>query len=146
MKQLFFSVIYVLIFIYGCAQCKEDISQIKFHADYCYGTCPVFEIAINNDRSASYKAIEYNKLEGLFNTTIEKPQFDSLLLLISEANLFSLKNGYDISATDHPTYTLTVILKNGETKTITDYGPAGPEKLRLVYNKIFSLRETQDWK
>ena len=77
MKQLFFSVICVLIFLYSCAQCKEDISQIKFHADYCYGTCPVFEITINNDRNASYKAIEYNKLEGLFNATMEKPQFDS---------------------------------------------------------------------
>ena len=145
MKQFFFSIICVLIFLYGCAQSKEDISQIKFYADYCFGTCPVFEMTIDNDRSASYKAIEYNTLKGLFNATIEKLQFDSLMFLISEANLFSLKNGYNISATDHPTYTLTIKLKNGKTKTITDYGPAGPKKLRLVYAKIFALRESQNW-
>jgi len=146
MKEFFSSIICVLIFLYDCAQPKEDISKIKFYADYCYGTCPVFEITINNDRNASYKAIEYNKLEGLFNATIEKPQFDSLLLLISEANLFSLKNGYNTQVTDLPTYTLTVKLKNGQTKTIIDYGPAGPKKLLLVYEKFFLLRESQAWK
>lgn len=142
-KSLSFLLITCLI---SCHTRQPQISQIDFKAGYCFGTCPVFEMSIRKDGSAYYNAIEYNKFQGKFRTTIKKQQLDSLMSLISEANLLSLQNGYLVSATDHPTYSLTVKQKNGQTKVIRDYGPAGPEKLKLVYQYIFSLRESQDWK
>jgi hypothetical protein len=103
-------------------------------------------MTIMNDGTANYDAKSYNERQGQFTTIIRKPQLDSLLAYILNANLFSLKDNYSIQATDHPTYTLTIKLKNGKRKTIEDYGPIGPENLKKIYTLIFSLRETQDWK
>ena len=142
-KSIAFLLITCLI---SCHTVKPQISQIDFKAGYCFGTCPVFEMSIRKNGSAFNNAIEYNNFQGKFRTTIKKQQLDSLMSLISEANLLSLQNGYHVSATDHPTYTLRVKQKNGQTKAIRDYGPAGPENLKLVYRYIFSLRESQDWR
>lgn len=142
-KAFFFTAIF---FIVSCHSIESEISQINFEADFCFGTCPIFEMSIQEDGTAFYNAISYNKLEGKFRTIIHKPQLDSLKTQISKANIFTLNNNYSIAFTDHPTYILTVKLKNGRTKTIKDYGPAGPKKLKLVYGYIFSLRESQDWK
>jgi hypothetical protein len=101
---------------------------------------------ISDSGAANYDAIEYNERQGQFKAFIKKPQLDSLLTLIREAEIFSLKNNYSMPVTDHPTYTLMIKLKNGRTKKIEDYGPSGPEKLMKIYSLIFSLRETQDWK
>lgn len=36
------------------------IETISFSTSYCYGTCPVFKLDIQADRTAKYNAIEYN--------------------------------------------------------------------------------------
>lgn len=103
-------------------------------------------MTISSDGEADYTAKMYNKLHGEFKTIIKKSQLDSLTMLIESAGVFSLNNKYSTNWTDNPRYTLSIKLKNGKVKTIKDYGPSGPEKLKLVYSQIFSLRESQDWK
>lgn len=103
-------------------------------------------MTIVNDGTANYEAIRFNKKQGQFKASIQKIQLDSLNDLITKADFFNLNNEYSINVTDHPTYTLAIALKNGQTKKIVDYGPSGPKELRLVYKKIFSLRESEDWK
>jgi hypothetical protein len=124
---------------------KLEISEIKFKASGCEGECPIFEMVIKGNRMASYNAKMYNKLNGYFKTTLDKPSMDSLVLLIEKSEFFTLQNNYTNKWTDHPTYTLTISLKSGQVKTIEDYGPSGPEKLKSVYEQIFSLRESQSW-
>lgn len=67
----------------------------------------------------------YNEKQGQFNTVINRSQLDSLTELIEKSDFFNLKNEYSTNWTDQPTYTLTVKLNNGRTKTIIDYGPSG---------------------
>jgi hypothetical protein len=68
------------------------------------------------------------------------------MMLIEEANVFDLEDSYAARMTDLPTYRLTIQQQNGLSKKIQDYGPTGPGKLTSIYNFIFSLRGTQDWK
>jgi hypothetical protein len=140
---ILFSVIFLLA---SCNEQKFEISQIDFTADACYGTCPVFKMRILSDGTAHFDAERYNNKQGQFNTIIKHSELDSLKELITKSDFFNLENKYSIGSTDHPTYTLTIKLKNGKAKTVEDYGPAGPEKLKLIYTKIFSLRQSQDWK
>jgi hypothetical protein len=143
--KYFFSVAAILI-LTSCKSQKLDISQIEFKAEACFGECPVFDLKILEDGTANYDAKIFNKQQGEFTTTIKKVQLNSLTTLIEKANFFSLNSNYSTPWTDHPTYYLTVKLKNGQTKSVKDYGPSGPDKLKKVYDLIFSLRETQDWK
>lgn len=144
MKALWF--LSIILAFAACNSKQPGIAQIEFKADPCFGKCPVFEMTISNDGKASYNAIHFNEREGQFKTTIAKPQLDSLWAYIGNPEIFSLSGHYSASMTDQPTYTLTLNLQNGERKTITDYGPAGPKNLHKIYDLIFSLRETQDWK
>lgn len=135
-----------ILLLTSCKSQNLDISKIDFKAEACFGECPIFEMTILADGTANYDAKMFNKQKGQFKTIIKKVQLDSLMTSIENIDFFSLKNSYSTSWTDHPTYYLTVSLKNGQTKTIMDYGPSGPDKLEKVHDLIFSLRETQDWK
>ena len=144
MKTIYFLSI-VLVFT-SCRPKQPNISQIDFKADACFGTCPIFTMTILNDGTANYDARLYNERQGQFRTIVRKPQLDSLLAYIANADFFSLKENYSTPITDQPTYILTVKLKNGKSKTIEDYGPSGPKNLDKIYALLFSLRETQNWK
>lgn len=144
MKTIYF--LSIILFLTNCKTSKLGIAQIDFTAGACFGTCPIFKMTIINDGTATYDAIRFNKTQGQFKASIQKVKLDSLNDLITKADFFNLNNNYATRATDHPTYTLAITLKNGQTKKIVDYGPNGPQELRLVYKKIFSLRESQDWK
>jgi hypothetical protein len=144
MKSFYFPVL--LLLVCSCKTQKVEFSQIIFEADACFGTCPIFTMTIAGDGTAHYNAKMYNDKQGEFNAVIKHLQIDSLNQLIEKSDLLSLKNEYSSNWTDQPTYTLTVKLNNGQTKTISDYGPNGPEKLKDLYHLIFSLRQSQDWK
>lgn len=144
MKTIYF--LSIILLFTNCKTSKLGITQINFTAGGCFGTCPIFKMTIVDDGTATYDAIRFNKKQGQFKTTIQKVQLDSLNDLLTKADFFNLNNEYSINVTDHPTYTLAITLKNGQTKKIVDYGPSGPQELRLVYKKIFSLRESEDWK
>lgn len=136
----------VLILLTNCNPPSINFQKIEFQADACFGECPVFNMTINSDGSASYDANMFNERQGQFKTTIKQNYLDSLKTLINNADIFSLKDNYSTTWTDHPTYTLTVILNKDSTKKIVDYGPGGPDKLTKIYKQIFSLRQSQDWK
>jgi len=138
-----FSIIFLLT---GCTTKGPAISKISFQADACFGECPIFAMSILKDGTAYYHAEMFNKQQGEFKATIKKPQLHSLIELIQQANVISLRDKYSTEITDQPTYTLKVQFSNGQQKTIEDYGPCGPKKLDKIYDLIFSLRETQDWK
>jgi hypothetical protein len=106
--------------------------------------CANFEITINKDGTAYFNPEVCNK--GQFKTVIKKGQYDSLFTSIANSDLFLLSDNYFEDFIDAPTYVLTVKLTNGKVKTIKDYGPCGPEEIQKVYEKILSLRESQDWK
>lgn len=145
MKQTFYFFIFLFI-LTSCNKTTFDINQIDFKTDSCEGDCPIFAMTILYDGTANYNAEMFNMQQGNFKTKIKRPQLDSLVTLIQNLNIFKFKNNYSIPVTDHPTYTLTVNFKNGKVKTIEDYGPSGPKELDKVYDLIFSLRDSQEWK
>jgi hypothetical protein len=144
MKKAYF--LPIILLLTSCTASRLEFARIDFKAGACFGTCPIFNMTISNNGKAHFSAESYNKREGQFDTVIQGSQLDSLNKLISESGLSDLKSEYSMDWTDHPTYILTIKLKNGQTKTITDYGPSGPDKLKRIYDKIFGLRESQDWK
>jgi hypothetical protein len=136
----------ILILLTGCTKTKVDFEQIDFEAGVCFGECPIFEMKIRSDGEASYHAEMYNDMEGQFKSTLKKSELDQLINALEDSDFFTLPDNYSIDITDHPTYILSVKLKDGSIKTIEDYGPSGPEKLKAVYKVFFSLRQSQNWR
>lgn len=118
---------------------KKEISRVEFKTDHCYGSCPVFELTIDSDLNADYNGIKYVDKTGLHRLKAEKKDWDYITRLINHLNIKTLKDNYAVRWTDYQTGTLTVIFKNGDKKTIEDYGMKGSFGLSLLYDYFFEL-------
>src|SRR6218665_3413700 len=60
-----------------------EIEKIEFSTTMCFGTCPVFELTINSDRTALYNAMQYNKIEGKHKGEIDKSSYEAIVTLLN---------------------------------------------------------------
>lgn len=125
---------------------KLQVSQVSFSTSGCYGTCPIFELAIQADRTAAYHAMKYNKKKGKFKAVIDTVTYNRLVATLQYIHLSTLKNSYQVGWTDDQTVYLEVKLSNGQVKRIHDYGAIGTFGLANLYGQLYKLRETQGWK
>ena len=122
------------------------IKEIKISTSVCFGTCPVFKLMIRTDRTATYDAIQYNKMNGKFKAKIDSVSFAKLIETINYIKLNSLKDHYEVNWTDDQTVTLEIKFNDGLVKRISDYGKIGTLGLQYLYAQLFALRKTQVWK
>ena len=128
---------------------KHKIEQINFRTTPCYGSCPVFNLLINPDRTSEwetpYDVINKEQFSGNYHTTISQEKFDELINLLNYIDFTSLKDNYAVNWTDDQTSYLNITYDGGKVKTIKDYGLIGTFGLNRVYKLLFDLRENQQW-
>jgi hypothetical protein len=124
----------------------RGIRQIHFSTSGCYGTCPVFDLVILADGTATYNAIKFNKKKGKFKTTLDTASYNTLVATLDYLRPSSLKDSYRVNWTDDQTVVLEVTFQDGQVKKIRDYGGIGTFGLKNLYAQFFKLRETQSWK
>jgi len=123
-----------------------NIDSVEFRTDYCYGSCPVFDIKFDKSGRAEYTAGTYNPKQGKFVATLQKDKLETILGLINYLNVRKLNNNYEVGWTDDQTGWLRIRFSDGTVKEIKDYGLKGTFGLRLIYSIFFDLRGNQDWK
>jgi hypothetical protein len=122
------------------------INSISFSTSGCFGTCPQFEINIDNKGHAGYVAGIYaEKEQGTYHCKVRRQILDTLSAMINYINIKNLKNNYDVSWTDFPTCVIKVKFSDGSVKEINDYGELGTFGLRALYGYFFKLRQSQEW-
>jgi hypothetical protein len=121
-----------------------NFEGISFKTNQCFGTCPMFEITVNKDRTATYKAVKYNDETGFFKATIPQKEFDELILLLRYISLDKVSYSYAVNWTDDQT-AFTEIKYNNKTKSIVDYGQIGTFGLSILYSKFFNWRKSIEW-
>jgi hypothetical protein len=131
---------------YQPAPSKLQVSQISFSTSGCYGTCPIFELAIQANRTARYNALNYNKRKGRFTAVIDTAAYARLLATLQYIRLPTLKDSYRVNWTDDQTVDLEVKFSDGQVKKIHDYGAIGTFGLATLYAQLYKLRETQSWR
>lgn len=153
--------IFASILLLSCASQKADskYSQIEYEAGPCFGSCPMFKITINPDRTAVFEAEHFNfskgfnksdfdkPREGTFKGTIKEEDYKKLTALIDGLNVKSMNDKYGSrNITDMATSYLRIKFADGTSKEVEDYGKKGTEKLVEVYKFFEDLRTNQDWK
>ncbi len=137
---------------------EYTIEKIEYETEPCFGSCPIFELKINKDRSVTLNAIEFNSLEpnlweydisrelkGQFKSNIDKEHYKEIIDLLNYLDFPTLEEHYYVMATDLSSCTLTITYNNGKTKVISDYGKTGTLGLKKVYEMIANLRTNQEW-
>lgn len=128
----------------------HKIEKIEYSTGPCFGSCPIFNLTINADRTSTFFAQMYNKIgkkemKGNFHTTISQDKYNELISLLNYIDFATLKDKYAVNWTDDQGSTLIITYDNGKTKSIYDYGLLGTYGLDRVYQILFELRKNQKW-
>lgn len=153
--------LFASVFMLSCATQKsqQKYSTVEYKAGACFGSCPIFTITINPDRTAIFEAEHFNfsktfskgefdkPREGTFTGIIKESDYQKLIQLLDGLKVKSLNEKYgNRNVTDMPTSYLTVKFADGTTKQLEGYGKKGSEKLAELYRFFEDLRHNQDWK
>lgn len=158
MKYLF--TLITAIFLFSCTA-QKDVSKysvIEYEAGPCFGSCPVFKITINADRTAVLEAEHFNfskdfskaefskPREGTFRTTIKEEDYKKLVASLNSLNIKNLDDKYgNRNVTDMATSYLRIQFADGTSKQVEDYGKRGSEKLMEIYQIFEDLKHNQQW-
>lgn len=125
---------------------KIEIKSIEIKTSGCYGTCPVFELKIDNIGNAFFNGLYYTKFNGKSISKINSSKLNELNQLINYIEIRKLKDKYSVNWTDDATINLKIVFKDGSVKEIEDYGLAGTYGLTALYNKLIKIGTETDWK
>ena len=128
-------------------------SAITLERTSCFGSCPVYRIAVTPSGEVTYEGKAHVRRVGSDTARISQQLVDSLLSEIEQAGYFTFDERYVASepacgryATDAPSVITSVTLR-GRTKTIThDYGCTGvPGALTIVERRIDETLGSSRW-
>ncbi len=148
------------IFLFSCTAQKMNsaYTSIEYEAGPCFGSCPIFKMTINPDRTAVLEAEHFNfskefskgefdkPREGTFKGTIKEADYNRLITLLDDLNVKGLNAKYgERNISDLPTSYLRIKFRDGSMKNVEDYGKRGTEKLAALYKFFEDLRNNQQW-
>jgi len=131
------------------------IEDLQLGTSNCFGTCPVFNILIDNKRQVNFFPRSYSMSEksgkmsmeesGEYKAQLDTATYNTIMAIVVQSGFERLDDKYTASWTDDQTALLIITYNNGKTKTIRDYGLNGSYTLALLYKRLSALRETLDW-
>jgi hypothetical protein len=119
----------------------------------CFGTCPVYRIAVTRGGSVSYEGRAHVLRVGTATAQIPPERVSALLREMEEAGYFTLSDRYALSeptcrrySTDSPS-AISSATYRGRTKRIQhDYGCGGvPGALTVLEDRIDEVLGSQQW-
>lgn len=126
--------------IYSNRVSTVEVERVKISTTMCFGTCPVFELAIKKDGSASYKGLKFVERLGDYKLHLNNSDLIYFNNLIKNIHAESLNNEYTVDYTDAQTAYLAIEYSDGKKKQITDYGLQGTYGLSVLYSFLYNLR------
>lgn len=115
-------------------------TRVEFRTDECYGSCPVFEMTINDNLDVTYHGIKHVGKSGEYKLRADQEDWNYVAQLIRNLNVPTLEDNYFHGPTDQQTCFTTVVFKNGDKKNIQDYGMIGTFRLSILYSYFFELK------
>ena len=112
---------------------------IRIERGSCYGFCPMYTLEINQNGTVCFIGDMFVEKIGKHEWNIQKKTINALNAAIKKHMFFDLEKTHsDIQISDLPTCTVSVTLKNGESRTITQGKgtEVWPEELKLFQKVI----------
>ncbi len=130
---------------------RHNILEIEFSASSCYGSCPSFTLKIVSNRDIEWIAgpdntVNFQKYSGHYRSKLSQEQYKDLLEILDYIDFENLDENYSVAYSDSATGTLKITYDNLKTKKISDYGMMGTRGLKKLYNVLFDLRGSIEWK
>lgn len=130
-----------------------DTSVVTLERTPCFGTCPVYRVAISRSGAVRFAGKNHVTQQGEARAEIPAARVDSLLHELEAGGYFGFADAYVMDspacgqyATDSPTV-ITTATAGGRSKTIRhDYGcNAAPQELGRLERLIDEVAGTSRW-
>lgn len=113
----------------------------------CYGSCPVFDIQINSDRTAVWIGRRNVERTGLYRAAVPKEWWEHVKRHTEEQGFFSFSRRYPDDGSviaDLPHTFLT--MQRGAIRHTVDNGGNAPLKLRQLETWLLEQMEVLEWR
>jgi hypothetical protein len=125
LRTVFVSLIVLANLLGACqpapAESPPQDFQIRLERSPCFGTCPVYAVAVSADGQVVYEGLDFVAVEGQQTVSISEAEVRALYAAVTSGEFFDLEDGYTYPATDLPTATTTVTM-DGRKMTVVRYG------------------------
>ncbi|HEX2218715.1 MAG TPA: DUF6438 domain-containing protein [Gemmatimonadales bacterium] len=135
------------------AGAASDVPAVTLERRPCFGTCPVYTVAISQEGTIRFTGKHHVSHKGEATAAIPAARVDSLVAELEAGGYFELADDYVMGApacgryaTDSPTV-ITSVTRDGRTKTIRhDYGCfEAPRALAQLERRIDEVAGTSRW-
>jgi hypothetical protein len=148
MKKIMVMLITLLI---SCSSVKENNKltanaalKIALKKGACFGTCPIYQIRLFEDRSVKYNGIRFVESQGTFEWYMDRSDFDKVTKLLKTKELKSSRE-YNMRAQDLPLTSLS-IYSNTSTIEIKHKGGITDELKERIKSIEYLIMKNASWK
>src|SRR4051794_21358964 len=81
---------------------QPEITEIRLERTPCFGSCPVDEVVLRPDGTATYVGTRFVERPGRHEGTFDRAEYEKLAKLLESQGFFGLKDRYSVPETDNP--------------------------------------------
>lgn len=118
---------------------SEHYDQIIMTTSGCYGSCPIFNLSIDNKGNMFFWGRKYTTKIGMYKAPISLEEFRYFEESFKQSDIKNLKDHYAASWTDDQTVSISFVKDGTIVKSVSDYGMYGPTELIWAYNDLSYL-------
>jgi sporulation protein YlmC with PRC-barrel domain len=123
---------------------NDSVKEISMERVMYKKPFPAFKVVFKRDGEATYEGKYFVDKIGKYVGTIDDVDFKMLSSLMERLGFTGLMEKYMIDGRDQPSVVTTLIYEGG-TKTVGDYGEAGPVEIWAIEKVIDTLVEDIYW-
>ncbi len=116
---------------------------VKISKSPCFGSCPVYEMQIFDDRSVIFHGKKYTDKLGLYEKELDQELYELILSSFKEYDFLALEDEYPSPVMDAPSTTISfrdgAIMKQVKTKA------NGPPSFAKVAKMLEDLADSEGW-
>ncbi len=120
------------------------ITTIRLSRGPCFGTCPIYQVTLGADGTATWNGERFVKRIGRYRGEAEVNEVARLLAFVERAGFFGWDDEYVSNVTDTPDYILTVESNRG-TKSVRQNASEEPPDFWVIAALVDGLAERIDW-
>lgn len=118
---------------------SEHYDQIIMTTSGCYGSCPIFNLSIDNKGNMFFWGRKYTTKIGMYKASITLEEFRYFEESFKQSDIKNLKDYYAASWTDDQTVSISFVKDGTIVKSVSDYGMYAPTELIWAYNDLSYL-------
>jgi hypothetical protein len=123
---------------------EESIAAVTLRRGPCFGSCPVYEVTLAADGTATWNGERFVDRLGHHRGQVALNEFGKLTRFIGRAGFVGWENEYVSNVTDLPNYFLTVVTDE-QAKTVRQYGVDEPADFWVIATLVDHLADAIDW-